>query len=126
LGEAAANRLPVFLSTGERKEEMDLRQYYKKLHEAEAEMPESHVLVVSLETGDGGKAGVITETPRRNACQLILDGRARRASQEEEEAFRLDELDKREAFERAKTASRMQFQVVPRETARPTPVKREK
>ena len=91
---------------------MDLRQYYKKLHELESKMPEAHVLVVSLETGDGGKEGVITEVPRRNACQLILEGRAKRADQTEEDLFRLDEKEKREAFQRAKAASRVQVQVV--------------
>ncbi len=35
--------------------EMDLRQYYKKLHELEAKMPEAHVLVGSVESVDGGK-----------------------------------------------------------------------
>jgi hypothetical protein len=91
---------------------MDLRQYYKKLHELESKMPEAHVLVVSLETGDGGKEGVITEVPRRNACQLILEGRARRADQKEEDEFRFQELLEREAFQRAKAASRVQVQVV--------------
>jgi hypothetical protein len=100
---------------------MDLRQYYKKLHELEAKISEAHVLVVSVESGDGGKEGVITEVTRRNACQLILDGRARRADQEETEAFRLDEKEKREEFQRAKTASRIQFQMVPSEMRMPVP-----
>jgi hypothetical protein len=100
---------------------MDLRQYYKRLHELEAKMTEAHVLVVSVESGDGGKAGVITEVTRRNACQLILDGRARRADENEEAAFRLEEEQKRAEFQRAKTASRVQFQMVPSETVRPAP-----
>lgn len=102
---------------------MDLRQYYKKLHELEAKMSESHVLVVSVETGDGGKEGVITEVARRNACQLILEGRARRAEPKEEEEFRSDEILKREEFQRSKTASRIQVQLVPSETGRPLPTK---
>jgi hypothetical protein len=100
---------------------MDLRQYYKKLHEMEAKMLEAHVLVVSLDCGDGGRAGVITEVTRRNACQLILDGRAKRAEQTEEELFRMDEKEKRQEFQRAKTASRVQFQMVSSETRVPTP-----
>jgi hypothetical protein len=102
---------------------MDLRQYYKKLHELEDKMPEAHVLVVSVESGDGGKEGVITEVTRRNACQLILDGRARRADQKEDDDFRLVEMEEREAFQRAKTASRVQFQMVPSDTGRPAPSK---
>ncbi len=102
---------------------MDLRQYYKKLHEAESKMPETHVLVVSLETGDGGKEGVITEVPRRNACQLILDGRAKRADQAEEEKYRQMETLKREEFQRAKRASRVQVELVERATEGPAPAK---
>jgi hypothetical protein len=103
--------------------EMDLRQYYKKLHELESKMPEAHVLVVSVETGDGGKEGVITEVPRRNACQLILEGRARRADQTEEGLFRLDEKDKREEFQRAKAASNVRLQLVPSEAMMLAPAK---
>ena len=102
---------------------MDLRQYYKKLHELEAKMPESHVLMVSEETGDGGKAGVITEVPRRNACQLILDGRARRASAKEMEDYRVMESLQREEFQRAKKASTIQVQLVTRGTEDPAPAK---
>lgn len=102
---------------------MDLRQYYKKLHEMESKMPETHVLVVSVETGDGGKAGVITEVPRRNACQLILDGRAKRAEEEQEKDYRLMESVKREEFQRAKRASRVQVEFVERETKDPAPAK---
>jgi hypothetical protein len=102
---------------------MDLRQYYKKLHELESKMPESHVLVVSVETGDGGKEGVITEVPRRNACQLILDGRAKRMDPEQEAQYRAQEALKRGEFQRARTASRIQVQLVPNETMNPAPTK---
>lgn len=100
---------------------MDLRQYYKKLHELESKMPEAHVLVVSLDTGDGGKEGVITEVPRRNACQLILEGRARRADQNEEDEFRTQESQQRDEFQRSKAASRIQVQLVNGEMLKPAP-----
>lgn len=102
---------------------MDLRQYYKKLHELESNMPETHVLVVSVETGDGGKEGVVTEVPRRNACQLILDGRAKRLGPEQEAEYRTQETLMRGAFERAKTASRIQVQLMPSETVTMIPAK---
>lgn len=102
---------------------MDLRQYYKKLHELEAKMPEDHVLVVSLENGDGGKEGVITEVPRRNACQLILEGRAKRMDPTEAEEYRLMEGLKREQFKRERAASKVQVELVARETGSPAPEK---
>ena len=124
-GETEVRPSLPFSTRAEGSIEMDLRQYYKKLHELEAKMTEAHVLVVSVETGDGGREGVITEVARRNACQLILEGRARRADQNESDDFRYAELVKRDEYQSAKTASRMQFQMVPIETGRPTPAKSE-
>lgn len=100
---------------------MDLRQYYKKLHELEAGMSDAHVLVVSEETDDGGKPGVVTEVARRNACKLMVEGRAKLADAKQIEEFRIGEALEREAFQGAKTASKMRFQVVPFETAQPGP-----
>jgi len=105
---------------------MDLRQYYRKLHELEAKMPAAHALVVSEETGDGGKAGVITEVPRRNACQLMLEGRARLAEPKEAEAYREEESRKRAEFQRAKKASRMQVELVERPAEEPAPASKKK
>ena len=102
---------------------MDLRQYYKKLHDLESRMTEEHVLVVSVDTGDGGKEGVITEASRRNACQLILEGRARRVEPKEEEEFRSKELAQRDEFRRMEAASKVQLQFVPAKAGRPTRAK---
>jgi hypothetical protein len=120
-GEAAEKPPLSFSTKAKGSTEMDLRQYYKKLHELESKMPEAHVLVLSLDTGDGGKEGVITEVPRRNACQLILEGRARRVDQAEEALFRMDEKEKREEFQRAKAASRVRVQLVNGELLNPAP-----
>jgi hypothetical protein len=122
-GEAAEVPPLSFSTEAEGSTEMDLRQYYKKLHELESKMPEAHVLVVSVETGDGGKEGVITEVPRRNACQLILEGRARRADQKEVDEFRFQEALEREEFQRAKAASRVQVQLVSGDATMLTPAK---
>jgi len=100
---------------------MDVRQYYKKLRELEASLPEADVVVVSYETPDGGRAGVLTEVPRRNACQLLLEGRAKVASQEEAEEFRQNEAAKREEFKRNQAASKIQFQVVASDLNKPAP-----
>ncbi len=102
---------------------MDLRQYYKKLHELEDSMTDTHVLVVSEETDDGGKPGVISEVSRRNACKLMLEGRAKLADAKQKQDFRTEEWFHREQFQTAKTASRLQFQMVPIETAKPGPAK---
>ena len=58
---------------------MDLRSYYRKLREVEATIPDEHVVLVSLATPEGGKAGVRTEAPKAIAAKLIAEGRARLA-----------------------------------------------
>jgi len=102
---------------------MDVKQYYKKLRELEATMSEPYVVVVSNETPDGGRAGVMTEAPRRIACQLLLEGRARQANASEVESYRQTEAARREDFEREQTASKIQFQLVPAALNQPTTVK---
>lgn len=67
---------------------MDLRVFYQKLRKLEQEIPDAHVIVVSQETADGGKAGQRTEVPRGIAARLILEGRARLASAEEAVEYR--------------------------------------
>lgn len=102
---------------------MDVKQYFKKLHELEAEVKEADVIVVSYETPDGGKAGVMTEVPRRNACQLVLERRARMASEAEAAAYRQCEAAQREEFAREQAASKIQYQLVPAELNRLGPAK---
>ena len=48
---------------------MDLRAYYQKIRDTEAEITEAFPMVVSLATADGGKEGVLTEVTRRNRRQ---------------------------------------------------------
>jgi hypothetical protein len=104
---------------------MDVRQYYKKLRELEATLPEADAVVVSKETPDGGKGGVMTEVARRNACQLLLEGRARLANDAEAEAYRQDEAAKRKAFVLNREAGRLQVQVVATELTKPAPARTE-
>jgi hypothetical protein len=67
---------------------MDLRLFYQKMRKLESEIKDAHVVVVSLETPDGGKPGRLTEVNRENAARLVVEGRALLASDEEAAAFR--------------------------------------
>ena len=69
---------------------MDLRQFYHKLNIIEQEIAEPHVVVVTHETTDGGRAGHKVEVSRRNAARLILEGRAHLATVEEAAGYRND------------------------------------
>lgn len=66
---------------------MDLRAYYQKIRKLEAELPGPFVVVVSRETSDGGRAGVLTEAQRGLAAKLIVDERATLASPEQAAEF---------------------------------------
>jgi len=91
---------------------MDLQVYYQKLRQIEAGIAESDVVVVSLETPDGGKPGVRAEVPREIAAKLVLESRARLASEEESSSFREGVAEAKRIADQAAAASRMQFTVV--------------
>lgn len=95
---------------------MDLRVYYRRIREVESTLPEPFVVLVSLATPDGGKAGVTTEVSRHAAARLIADGRARIASGEEAAKFHLENQQARKAAEEAAALSRVQVVVVPART----------
>jgi hypothetical protein len=92
---------------------MDLRSYYRKLREVEATIPEEHVVLVSIATSEGGKAGVRTEAPKAIAAKLIAEGRARLANAEEAEEFRNGIRQAKEKFDQEEAARRMQVVVIP-------------
>ncbi len=91
---------------------MDLKKYYQELNELEATISGKDVYVVSRATPDGGKAGIITQTPKRGGCQLVIEGKARLASAAEAEAFEKEQEAKRLANASEEYAKRIQVHVV--------------
>jgi hypothetical protein len=88
---------------------MDLRMYYQKIREMEATIVETYPVVVSLPTGDGGKAGVLAEVPRRVAAKMLLDGTALMATPEQVQLFvEQNALAAKEAADKM-AASKMSF-----------------
>jgi len=67
---------------------MDLRVFFQKLRRLEQEIVDPHVIVVSHETPDGGRAGQLAEVSRSVAARLILEGHAHLATAEESADFR--------------------------------------
>jgi hypothetical protein len=97
---------------------MDLRSYYKKIRETEATLKGDEVVLVSLETSEGGKPGVRTEAPRSVAATLIAEGRARVATDEEATEFREAMQAAREKYENEEAARRVQIVVMPSSDAK--------
>ena len=91
---------------------MDLRLFYQKLRKVEQDIAEIHVIVVSHETPDGGRAGRKSEVSRAIAALSIVEGRARLATAEETAEYRAQvEATLREAEQRA-MADRVQVNVI--------------
>ncbi len=91
---------------------MDLKVYYQKLRQIETGIAGSDVVVVSLETPDGGKAGVKGEVPKEVAAKLIVENRARLAGDEEAASFRAEVAEAKRLAERAAAAKNVQITVL--------------
>lgn len=77
---------------------MNLIDYYRDLRAIQRGFPEPFVVVVSLKTKDGGRAGVVSEVAAEIAAGLIMNDRARVATAEEAAQFRREA---KEAWEAA-------------------------
>ncbi len=91
---------------------MDLQIYYQKIRECAATIKEEFPLMVSVETPDGGKGGVLTEVAARLAAKMILDGIARFADAEESAAFRKAQAEAKRKAEQEAAAAKVQFAVL--------------
>src|SRR3954466_13464232 len=94
---------------------MDLFTYYDKIRREEAQIVEEFPVIVSLNTGDGGRAGHLTETPKKVAAQMIVQGQGRLASSEEAEAFRAIQTNALRKLKEAEDAASMRMSLVPTE-----------
>lgn len=91
---------------------MDVKGYFRRLREKEAELPDGDLAIVSEATADGGKAGVLSVVPKRIACRLLVEGRARLASEEEGRQFEREERAAREAWQKSQEAQRIHVQLM--------------
>ena len=72
---------------------MDIREYFRKLRQAESEITGDYAVIVSTETPDGGKAGRVVEVTKAVAAHMIVDGRGRIATASEIKSFRAEMAD---------------------------------
>jgi hypothetical protein len=91
---------------------MDLQIYYRKIREIEKSLSDPSIVMVSLDTPDGGREGVRTEVPRRTAAKMIVEGSARLATGEEVTEFQERKAEAKSRADQLAAASRMQFTVV--------------
>ncbi len=62
---------------------MDIRGYFNKVREAEKLIDGTMAVIVSLDTPEGGKAGRSMEVGRSVAAHMMVDARARLATDQE-------------------------------------------
>lgn len=91
---------------------MDIRVYFQKIREIERSLPDPYVVVVSLETTEGGKPGRLTEVSRASAAQMIASGKARFAEATERAAFYKRAQDDLAAADEERLAGKIQLTVV--------------
>lgn len=91
---------------------MDLKIFYHKVRDTEEGIAEDPTLIVSFDTSDGGKEGVVSEVPRYIAARMIVEGKARRASDEETSGYRQRVENARRRAEEEASARRVQVTVI--------------
>ena len=91
---------------------MDLRAYYKHIREVESTIAAPFVVIVGLETPEGGKPGVATEVSRFVAAKLIAEGRAVLAPEAAVKAFYDASAESRREAEASAAAQKMQVTIV--------------
>ena len=91
---------------------MDLRVYYQKIREVEAKIDDEFPVVMSRETGDGGREGTLTEVPRRIAAKMIVEGTAQVVSPEQKQAFLDAQAEARRLANQLAAASQMRLTVL--------------
>jgi hypothetical protein len=91
---------------------MDVKQYFRKLREIENSFLDLYPVLVSLETSDGGKAGLFFEASRAVAAKMTVEGRAITASEEQKELFYVQQEAAKKAAEKVELARRVQVAII--------------
>jgi len=91
---------------------MELRQYFKKIKETEAAIKEPYLLIVSLETADGGKPGTVVEVSRHEAAKAIVENRAVLANDAQKQAHLEQQATRRKLAEKAELSRRLQIAII--------------
>ena len=97
---------------------MDIRVYFQKIREIERNIQDPYVVVVSLETSEGGKPGRATEVTREAAAKLIVEGKGRLADQQEKASFYAYAKEALAAAEQERIAGKIQLTVVSEQGSR--------
>jgi len=85
---------------------MNVKAYYQKIQELERTLSEPFVVIVSHDTSDGGREGLLTEVGRHLAARMIADGRAHLATTEAARQFHQTSAEAKRSAEEALLSNR--------------------
>src|SRR3954452_25265087 len=105
---------------------MDIRVYFQKIRVIEGNIQAPYVVVISLETPEGGKPGRATEVARESAAKMIVEGKVRLAEADEQAAYYKLAAEALSAAEEAKMAGKIQLTVVSEQASRSVKPRSEK
>ena len=91
---------------------MDLRLYYQKIREAAEKIEDEFPVVMSRDTGDGGKEGTLTEVPRRIAAKMVVEGLAHVASPGQKQAFLNAQAEAKRVLDQLEAAAQVHVTVL--------------
>ena len=105
---------------------MDVRVYFEKIRQVQATIEPPYVLVNSLETPDGGIPGTVSEVTRHMAAKLIVEHRARLATNQEIVSFQENAEQIRRSTEEQIASSRVQVSLISESDLREIRARRQK
>ena len=85
--------------------------YYQKIRETAQKLADFPVLS-SLESPDGGRPGVLSETTRAIAAKLIVEGKSRVTTDEEAQEFRVQKAEAQRVAEQMDASRRVQVTMI--------------
>jgi hypothetical protein len=91
---------------------MDLKGYFQKIREVESKIDAVFPVIVSLETADGGVAGVLTEVTASLAAKMIVEGVAKLATLEQSSAFQKAKAAAKQTADEIAAAAKLTFSVI--------------
>jgi lipase chaperone LimK len=94
---------------------MDLKTYYQRIRAAESELEGMDVMVTSLATPDGGRAGIVNLVRREIAARLLVDKKVRLATEDEAKEYQRAAAELRRQGELERSAQQIQVVVIPSE-----------
>ncbi len=91
---------------------MDVKTYYQKIRDTETTITSPFTVVISQQTDDGGKKGVLVEVSKHLAAKMVVEGSAQLASASQSAAFQQAQEAACRAVEDAAAAAKVEVTMV--------------